>query len=809
MITPSRDPSSTGSAASHVEPPTNVHGVVPTAELPEDGIPRAIDLVCGMKVRIPTAKHVVHHDGEAFLFCNPKCKAKFEASPATYLGAAPARPVAIAAAPTARKGAVYVCPMDPEVRADAPGPCPKCGMALEPEDVASHDGHDPELDSMTWRFRVSAALTVPLMFVAMAEMIPGLHLGPPFSGPWRNVVEAILAAPVVFWTGSPFLHRAKVSIERRSPNMFTLVALGTLAAFVYSAIATVAGDAFPASARDAHGNVGVYYEAAAAIVTLVLLGQVMELRARKRTSDSLRALLALAPVTARKITAGGDVDVPVESLRVDDRVRVRPGEKIPVDGRVLAGTTTCDESMLTGEPVPVEKGVGDVVTAGTLNGAGSVDVVVTTTGEGTVLARIVRMVNEAQRTRAPIQAKVDAVAAVFVPAVVGIALVTFVVWWLSGPEPRVARALVAAVGVLIIACPCALGLATPMAIMVGTGRGARGGVLVKDASVLDRMADIDTLVLDKTGTLTEGRPEVVRYDVPGDVDVDDVQRDVVALEERSEHPLAAAILRARPRPAAPSRVEGVRTIPGEGVVGSVDGRSVGVGNAKLLARLGVVPQETGGDAASSAETRVLVAVDGRHVATLSLRDPLRTNAREVVASLRAAGLDLVLLTGDADGPARSVAGALGLDTVHAAASPETKAGVVRELRAKGRRVAMAGDGINDAAALALADVGIAMGTGTDVAIEAAGIVLVKGDVAGLGRAWMLARKTRANVRQNLVLSFGYNALAVPVAAGVLYPATGWTLNPMIAALAMTLSSISVIVNALRLRGASLDVRRRA
>ncbi len=752
-----------------------------TEPAPPDGR-TAVDPVCEMTVDPANAPRS-RAQGRDFFFCCEGCRVKFDANPARYLAGG--------AAPPAVPGAAYVCPMDAEVLEHAPGPCPVCGMALEPRLATPGDGESPELAAMSKRFWVCLALALPVVVLDML-------------GRGRPLVDLALASPVVLWGGAPFFARAWTSVVRRSPNMFTLVALGSGAAFLYSVVATLAPRAFPPSMRDAGGAVATYFEASAVIVVLVLLGQVLELRARLRTGDALRALLVLAPKSARRVRdTGEEEDVDVAVLARGDRIRIRPGERIAVDGRVVEGSSACDESMVSGESMPVPRTIGDRVIGGTVNVGSPLLVEVVQTGEGTLLAQIGRMVADAQRSRAPIQALVDRVSRVFVPAVVATAAVTFGVWMVAGPEPRIAHALVNAVAVVIIACPCALGLATPMSVMVGVGRGAMAGVLVKNAEALDRLEAVDTLLLDKTGTLTVGRPEVVHVATFGAWTRGEVLGAAAALEVKSEHPLAAAIVRARGAGTPAKKGRGVETTPGEGATGLVDGVRVAVGNGRLLARLGVSVTETGESLAwrREGETLVHVVLGKEHAATLGVADPPKETSREAVALLRAAGLRVIMLTGDHDVTARAVAALVGIDDVRSGVSPAEKADVVRTLRAAGHKVAVAGDGVNDAPALAAADVGIAMGTGTDVAIEAAGITLVRGDLRGILRARRLSVATMRNIRQNLALSFGYNLLAVPVAAGALYPVFGVLLSPMVAAAAMSLSSVSVVTNALRLRHA--------
>jgi Cu+-exporting ATPase len=771
------------------------------------------DPVCGMKVDPQSARGGSHeHDGKTFWFCNPRCRERFAADPDHWLKAGPSMAAMSAPAPAAPvsqgESVEYVCPMDPEVLETKPGPCRICGMALEPRTVTLAEEKNPELEDMTRRFHVSLALTVPLLALAMGAMLPG-HLVHRFVAPRaQGWLELLLATPVVLWGGRPFFERMWTSFRTRRLNMFTLVGLGTGVAWLYSVAAVLVPGQFPASFRGHDGEVGRYFESAAVIVTLVLMGQVLELRARVLTSGAIKALLGLAPKTARRLGAdGSERDVPLDDVRPGDRLRVRPGEKVPVDGVVLEGTTSVDESMVTGEPVPVEKGTGARVTGSTLNGTGGFVMRADKVGRETLLARIVQLVAEAQRSRAPIQRLADSVASWFVPAVVAVAAIAFVAWALVGPVPRFAYALVAAVSVLIIACPCALGLATPMSIMVGVGRGASAGVLVRNAEALETLARVDTLVVDKTGTLTEGRPTLATVLGLDGGDDPEALRLAASLEQGSEHPLAGAIVRAataRCLHLAP--VEGFASATGRGVRGTVEGRGVGLGNPAFF-------EERGLDLAALAplaeaerregRTVVFLAVDGRLRALLSVSDPLKESAREAVRHLRAEGVDIVLLTGDNQTAAQVVGSALGIDRIEAGVLPERKAEVVRQLQAEGRVVAMAGDGVNDAPALAAAHVGIAMGTGTDVAMQAAGITLVKGDLRGIVRARRLSRATLANIRQNLFWAFFYNALGIPVAAGVLYPWLGFLLSPMVAAAAMSLSSVTVITNALRLRGARL------
>jgi P-type Cu+ transporter len=703
----------------------------------------------------------------------------------------------------------YVCPMHPQIVRPGPGSCPICGMALEPRTVAADDaGGSPELADMTRRFRVGVVLTVPLFLMAMAEMIPGAPLQRLLAPGVQGWIEMVLSTPVVLWAGWPFFERMWTSFVNRSLNMFTLIGIGTGAAYSFSVAATLFPSLFPESFRGHQGQVDRYFEAASVITVLVLLGQVLELRARSRTGSAIRALLGLAPKTARRLAEdGSESDVPLERVIVGDRLRVRPGEKVPVDGVVLDGTSAVDEAMITGEAVPVEKRPGDRVTGATINGTGSLVIRAERVGSDTLLAQIVKMVGQAQRSRAPIQKLADVVAGWFVPAVIAISALTFVVWALLGPEPRLAHALVNAVAVLIIACPCALGLATPMSIMVGVGRGATAGVLIKDAAALETLEKVDTLVVDKTGTLTEGKPRLVTVAASGGFSEDEVLRVAASLERGSEHPLAAAIVAgAEARSLSLAKAEGFQSVTGKGVTGKLDGRTVGLGNEALLKELGVDlgPLGSRADALrADGQTVMFVIVDGRPAGLLGTADPIKASTQEALALLRKEGIKVVMLTGDSRATAAAVAKKLDLDDVIAEVLPADKVGAVQKLQASGRIVAMAGDGVNDAPALAQAQVGIAMGTGTDVAIQSAGVTLVKGDLLGIVRARQLSRATMKNIRQNLFFAFVYNALGVPLAAGLLYPFFGWLLSPMIAAAAMSLSSVSVIGNALRLRKAAL------
>jgi Cu+-exporting ATPase len=746
------------------------------------------------------AGHTDYH-GRTYYFCNTRCLERFRANPAAFVQEAPAQQT-----PVDDKAVEYTCPMHPEIRQPGPGPCPICGMALEPVTVGLEDEPTVELEDMTRRLRRSFILTSPILAVMVSDFLPGQPLHHLVAPGVLNGIELALATPVVLWGGWPFFARAWTSIVLRRPNMFTLIGLGVAAAYAYSLVATLAPAIFPDSFRTA-GQVAVYFEAAAVIVVLVLLGQVLELAARSRTGAAIRKLLGLAPKTARRVARDGrDESVPLEHVHVGDRLRVRPGERVPVDGVILEGSSNVDESMVTGEPMPVAKDAGSPVTGGTINGTGSFVMEARRVGADTLLAQIVRMVAEAQRSRAPIQRLADTVSAWFVPTVILIAVLTFVTWAMWGPEPRLAHALVNAVAVLIIACPCALGLATPMSIMVGTGRGAELGVLVRNAEALEVMERVTTLVVDKTGTLTEGKPKLVTVEARSDLDPDTLLRLAASLENASEHPLAAAIVsEARGRHLTLERPDGFMSVTGKGVTGRIGGRSVAVGNLTLLESLGIPL----GDLSRRAEdlrrrgqTVMFAAVDGRPAGLLGVADPVKATTAGALQALRREGLEVVMLTGDNRVTAEAVAATLGIDQIEADVLPDQKAAVVRRLQERGMRVAMAGDGINDAPALAQADVGIAMGTGTDVAMESAGVTLVKGDLGGIVRARKLSRATMRNIRQNLFFAFVYNTVGVPVAAGALYPSAGLLLSPVIASAAMALSSVSVVGNALRLRRAA-------
>jgi P-type Cu+ transporter len=808
----------------------------------QNGGPHApTDPVCGMTVDPEHAAGTYDYQEKTYYFCSQSCLERFAAAPEQYIGTpstaeAPRHPPA----PAASGPMEYTCPMHPEVRPLGPGACPKCGMALEPvtlsmpttveytcpmhpqivrsepgfcpicgmalepRTVTAEEEANPELRDMTRRFWVSLALSTPLLFIAMAEMVVGAPVSHLLSGRPLTWAQLVLATPVVLWGGWPFFERGWSSLVNRSLNMFTLIAIGVGTAYGYSVVATLFPDIFPHTFRGHGGEPAVYFEAAAVITTLVLLGQVLELRARSQTSSAIKALLGLAPKTARRLRDdGGEEDVPLERVRPGDRLRIRPGEKVPVDGVVLEGTSAVDESMISGEPLPVEKTQDSRVTGGTVNGTGSLIMRAERVGSETLLAQIVRMVSEAQRTRAPIQRLADTVSAYFVPAVVLIAVLTAIVWALIGPEPRLAYALVNAVAVLIIACPCALGLATPMSIMVATGRGAMAGVLIKNAEALEVLERVDTLVVDKTGTLTEGKPRVASVVALPEQDEGALLHLAASLEQGSEHPLAAAVIAgAHERGIAVAAVRDFRSLTGKGVVGTVDGQTVALGNRSLIDELRLDIGELAEKAERlrrEGQTVMFVGLSGRAVGLLGVADPIKASTPEAIRMLHEDGIRIVMLTGDSRTTAEAVARQLGIDEVEAEVLPERKVEVVKRLQAEGRTVAMAGDGVNDAPALAQAHVGIAMGTGTDVAIESAGITLVRGDLRGIVRARRLSRATMRNIRQNLFFAFIYNALGVPIAAGVPYPVFGLLLSPIIASAAMTFSSVSVIANALRLR----------
>ena len=762
----------------------------------------AKDPVCGMSVDPATAKHSAEFAGKTYYFCCAGCREKFLAEPRRYVGEAPAE-----AAPSAPAGTIYTCPMHPEIRQVGPGSCPICGMALEPETPAAETGPNPELVDMTRRFWVAVALAVP---VAALEMVGHfVNLGAIVSPQTSNWMQLVLATPVVLWAGWPFFVRGARSIVSRNLNMFTLIALGTGVAWTYSVVATVAPGLFPAAFRGMDGAVAIYFEAAAAITALVLLGQVLELRARERTGGAIRALLDLAPKTARRVRPdGSDEDVALDRVAVGDRLRVRPGDKVPIDGEILEGRSAIDESMVTGESMPVSKTIGDRVVGGTINQTGAFVMRADRVGRDTVLAQIVEMVAKAQRSRAPIQRLADQVSGWFVPLVVAVAVLAFAAWATFGPEPRFAYGLVAAVSVLIIACPCALGLATPMSIMVGVGRGAQSGVLIKNAEALERLEKVDTLVVDKTGTLTEGKPRVVAVRPAPGFASDDVLRLAASLERSSEHPLAAAIVAAaKEKGLALAEAADFDAPAGKGVRGAVDGRAVAIGTEDFLAECGVDLSVIATEAEPlrrDGATAIFVAIDGKAAGVIGVADPVKPTTPAALQALRDAGVRVVMLTGDNRTTAEAVAAKLGIVEVEAEVLPQNKADAVARLRRQGRVVAMAGDGVNDAPALAAADVGVAMGTGTDVAIESAGVTLLNGDLQALVRARRLSAATMRNIRQNLFFAFVYNAVGVPIAAGVLYPAFGILLSPIIAAAAMALSSVSVIGNALRLRSRSCE-----
>ena len=800
------------------------------------------DPVCGMKVDPSEAAASIEHHGATVYFCSESCAAKFRAAPEKYVqakpGAAPSHPTAKtepqeeytcpmhpevkqtgpgscpkcgmalepAAAPAPTKRSEYTCPMHPQIVRDGPGSCPICGMALEPREITSEDSN-PELVNMTRRLWISVVLAVPMLALMVSAFLPSMPMQHLFTARAWGWIEFALATPVVIWCGFPFFVRGWQSIAHRSLNMFTLISLGTGSAYLYSVFATVVSQIFPASFRGGGRQIDVYFEPAAVIVALVLLGQVLELRARSQTSGAIRALLGLAPKTAKRLDdQGGEADVPLDQVQVDDRLRVRPGEKIPVDGTVVEGHSSVDESMISGEPIPVEKDSGTKVTAGTVNGTGGFVMRAERVGSDTLLSQIVKMVSEAQRSRAPIQRLADQVSSYFVPAVIVAAIVTFAVWVFVGPQPRFAHALVNAVAVLIVACPCALGLATPMAIMVGTGRGARAGILIRNAEALETFGKVDTLIIDKTGTLTEGKPTLSSVIPQPGFEESGLLQLVASLERSSEHPLAAAIVKgAEAKKLALTDVVGFNSTTGKGVKGTVSGKQVAVGNTELFHDLSVDPAPLLDQAETlrkEGQTVMLVAVDGKAAGIVGVADPIKESTPDAIRELRAAGLKIIMVTGDNVTTAKAVADKLGIE-FYADVLPQKKAEVVKDCQQKGSVVAMAGDGVNDAPALAQADIGIAMGTGTDVAMEAGGITLLKGDLRGILRARHLSKSTMRNIRENLFFAFVYNAVGVPLAAGVLFPGFGLLLNPMIAAAAMSFSSVSVIANALRLRTTKL------
>ncbi|HEX3281710.1 MAG TPA: heavy metal translocating P-type ATPase [Pyrinomonadaceae bacterium] len=812
----------------------------------------AIDPVCGMTVSRETAAGSFDYDGVTYYFCSKHCLAKFQNDPASFLNKAavpmmpqpigiqrasgqlkaddsraytcPMHPEVLQAGPgacpkcgmglepatiTAPKAKIeYTCPMHPEIVRDAPGACPICGMALEPRTVSLAEEENPELKQMARRFWVCVVLSIPLLLIGMSELIPGSAVEELMPMSVRGWIELGLATPVVLWGAWPFFVRAWQSLVNRSLNMFTLIGVGVGVAYLFSVIAKLFPEIFPHSFRDSMGNVPLYFEAAAVITTLVLLGQVLELRARSRTGAAIKALLGLAPKTARRVRADGtDEDVDLELVQVGDKLRVRPGGKIPVDGVITEGASAVDESMITGEPIPVAKQAGDRVIGATVNGTGSFVMQAERVGSETLLAQIVQMVADAQRSRAPIQKLADQVSAYFVPTVFAVSILTFIAWSLFGPEPRLAHGLVTAIAVLIIACPCALGLATPMSIMVASGKGAETGVLFKNAEAIEVLRQIDTLVVDKTGTLTEGRPKVVSLIALSGFDEQTLLRLAASVERGSEHPLAAAIIaEAASRGSILADTKNFASLTGKGITGEVEGRQVSLGNSALAAELKIdidSLKQRAETLRADGQTILFVGVDGKGAGLIGIADPIKTTSLEAVKQLHAENIRIVMLTGDSETTARSVAAKLSLDDVVAEVLPHQKAEVVKRLQAEGRRVAMAGDGINDAPALAQADVGIAMGTGTDVAMESASVTLVKGDLRGIVRAIRLSRATMTNIKQNLFFAFVYNALGVPVAAGVLYPFFGVLLSPMIAAAAMSFSSVSVIANALRLRSARI------
>jgi Cu+-exporting ATPase len=770
----------------------------------QDDAATAVDPVCGMNVDPLAGKPTHSHDGATYHFCCQGCCDKFAADPAHYLSGAHKK-----ASENAPEGTEFTCPMHPEVVQIGPGDCPFCGMALEPMGIPTGDaGPNPELVDLTRRIWLGAIFTIPLLVLAMGPML-GLPVRDWLGERTAIWMELALGTPVILWSGWPFFVRGWKSIGNRSPNMFTLIAMGVGAAYGFSLVATLAPGIFPDGFRQADGSVGVYFEAGAVIIVLVLLGQVLELQAREKTGGAIRALLDLAAKTARIIAEdGSETDIDLEDVKVGDRLRVRPGEKVPVDGVVLEGRSSVDESMISGESLPVEKVKGDTLTGATINGTGSLVMEARRVGADTVLSHIVEMVAEAQRSRAPIQKLADMVAGYFVPAVVLVAIAAFVIWALVGPAPSLAYALVVSVSVLIIACPCALGLATPMSIMTAMGRGAQAGVLIKNAEVLERFAAVDTLIVDKTGTLTMGKPELIAVLPEAGYDEAEILRLAASLERASEHPLAEAIVEgAAARKVDLADAVDFEAITGKGVKGVVDGKQVALGNARMLAELGLdgaALTKAADQRRDDGETVMFVIVEGAIAGLVAVADPVKETTPDALAALHAKGLRIIMATGDNERTARAVAARLGIDDIRADVMPEDKARLIRELQAEGRKVAMAGDGVNDAPALAQADVGIAMGTGADVAIESAGFTLIGGDLGGILRARKLSLATMRNIKQNLFFAFVYNAVGVPIAAGVLYPVFGVLLSPMIAAAAMSLSSVSVISNALRLRSVSLD-----
>mgnify|MGYP003640040461 FL=1 len=760
------------------------------------------DPVCGMTVDPDKTAHHAEHADKTWYFCSAGCRAKFIASPQDYLAPSKASTQAEQAPP----GAIYTCPMHPEVRQSGPGDCPICGMGLEPEEVTADAGPSAELTDMTRRFWIGLVFALPVFLMEMGGHLFGIHqlMAPQLS----NWLQLVLATPVVLWAGWPFFVRGWRSLVSRNLNMFTLIAIGTGAAWLFSVLATVMPDIFPQAFRQADGAVSVYFEAAAVVIVLVLLGQVLELRAREKTSGSIRALLDLSPATARRLDEqGNEEDVALEQVAVGDRLRVRPGDKVPLDGEILEGRSNVDESMVTGEPLAASRTVGDQVVGGSINGQGSFVMRADKIGRDTMLAQIVQMVSSAQRSRAPIQGLADRVAGYFVPAVVLVAVVAFVAWSIWGPEPPMAYGLIAAVSVLIIACPCALGLATPMSIMVGVGRGAQNGVLIRDAEALERLEKVDTVVIDKTGTLTEGKPSVVATRPAEGFDEAQLLQLAASLERGSEHPLANAIVeKAKSLELQLSEATDFDSPNGKGVVGQVDGQQVALGNRLLMQQLEVdivAHTEAAEQLRHDGATVIFAAVDGRMAGLIAIADPVKATTAEAIKALQDEGIEVVMLTGDNHTSAQAVARKLGIDRVEAEVLPEDKGRVVQALRDQGKVVLMAGDGVNDAPALATADVGIAMGTGTDVAIESAGITLLRGDLMGIVEARKLSRATMRNIRQNLFFAFVYNAVGVPIAAGILYPFMGVLMSPIIAAAAMSLSSVSVIGNALRLRSIKL------